>query len=414
MPHLKSIITGAVLISAAAVTAQPASEAAYARLVHERCPGADIVKVQRAAFDLLEVDYFCEGKKVELGIHNGKVVYEEREGTPQPEVMDRIRKKLDKQYPGWLLDETSLITANDSTFIKVEVVMDGVEHNLYYTTEGKKYDPRGLMASDGWSANDIASMMPPDEPYDLLRPDSSWTLPALLREVSGIAVAGPHSVYCVQDELGAVFEYDLKADAITRVLRFTDLGDFEGVAAHGDRITVLRSDGKLFTLDRKSGALLRERQLAVPSLNYEGLFALPDGSLLLASKEAPVVGNPDLRPIHRIQGDSVSPYRELDAAAVSAIFFQQWPELIKGPVRFSPSAVAVHPITGKLYVLSADERLLAIYGDTLERVIPLPAADFYKPEGLAFLPNGDLLISSEGDKKGLVPASILRFKCRGK
>ncbi|MBS1768270.1 MAG: hypothetical protein JSS77_01285, partial [Acidobacteria bacterium] len=69
MPHLKSIITGAVLISAAAVTAQPASEAAYARLVHERCPGADIVKVQRAAFDLLEVDYFCEGKKVELGIH---------------------------------------------------------------------------------------------------------------------------------------------------------------------------------------------------------------------------------------------------------------------------------------------------------------------------------------------------------
>ncbi len=403
----------AIALLATAATAQPIPEG-YARLVHERCPGADIVKVQRAAFDLLEVDYFCEGKKVELGIHNGKVVYEEREGTPQPEVMDRIRKKLDKQYPGWLLDETSLITANDSTFIKVEVVMDGVEHNLYYTTEGKKYDPRGLMASDGWSANDIASMMPPDEPYDLLRPDSSWMLPALLREVSGIAVAGPHSVYCVQDELGAVFEYDLKADAITRVLRFTDLGDFEGVAAHGDRITVLRSDGKLFTLDRKSGALLRERQLAVPSLNYEGLFALPDGSLLLASKEAPVVGNPDLRPIHRIQGDSVSPYRELDAAAVSAIFFQQWPELIKGPVRFSPSAMAVHPITGKLYVLSADERLLAIYGDALERVIPLPAADFYKPEGLAFLPNGDLLISSEGDKKGLVPASILRFKWKGR
>lgn len=414
MPHLKNIITGAALLCGIAAAAQPASEAAYARLVHERCHGADIVKVQRAAFDLLEVDYFCEGKKVELGIHNGVVVYEEREGTPAPEVMDRIRKKLDKQYPGWLLDETSLITANDSTFIKVEVVMDGVEHNLYYTTEGKKYDPRGLMASDGWSAKDLAAMMPPDEPYDLLRPDSSWALPALLREVSGIAMAGPHSVYCVQDELGAVFEYDLQTDAITRVLRFTDVGDFEGVAAHGDRITVLRSDGKLFTLDRKSGALLRERQLAVPSLNYEGLFALPDGSLLLASKEAPVVGHGDLRPIHLVKGDAVSVYRELNTSDVSATFAKQWPALAKGPVRFSPSAVAVHLHTGQLFVLSADERLLAIYGDSLQRVIPLPAADFYKPEGLAFLPNGDLLISSEGDKKGLVPASILRFKWKGR
>lgn len=414
MPYIKSIITGAVLLCAATATAQPASEAAYARIVHERCPGADIVKVQRAAFDLLEVDYFCQGKKVELGIHDGKVVYEEREGTPEPEVMDRIRKKLDKQYPGWLLDETSLITANDSTFIKVEVVMDGVEHNLYYTTEGKKYDPRGLMDSEGWSAKDLAATMPADEPYNVLRPDSSWALPALLREVSGIAMAGPHSVYCVQDELGAVFEYDLQADAITRVLRFTDVGDFEGVAAQGDRITVLRSDGKLFTLDRNTGALLGERQLAVPSLNYEGLFALPDGSLLLASKEAPVVGNADLRPVHRINGDAVSVYRELDASQVAAAFAKQWPTLAKGPVRFSPSAIAVHPRTGQLFVLSADERLLAIYGDSLESVIPLPAADFYKPEGLAFLPNGDLLISSEGDKKGLVPASILWFKWKGR
>lgn len=412
--HTRHSICLLALFANLAVTAQPVSEATYAHIVHQRCPGADIVLVQHAAYDLLEVDYFCQGKKVELGIHNGVVVYEEREGTPEPEVMDRIRKKLDKQYPGWLLDETSLITAKDSTFIKVEVVMDGVEHNLYYTTDGKKYDPRGLLASEGWSTKDIAAAMPPDAPYDLLRPDSSWTLPPLLREISAIAMAGPHSVYCVQDELGAVFEYDLQADAITRVMRFTDLGDFEGVAAQGDRITVLRSDGKLFTLDRENGALLSERQLSVPSLNYEGLFALPDGSLLLAGKEAAVVGNADLRPVHRIHDDSVSYHRELDASAVSALFAKQWPTLAKGLVRFSPSAVALHPRTGQLFVLSADERLLAIYDDELQRVIPLPVADFYKPEGLAFLPNGDLLISSEGDKKGLVPASIMRFGWRGR
>ncbi|MBP9161056.1 MAG: hypothetical protein KBF49_09425 [Flavobacteriales bacterium] len=47
-------------------------------------------------------------------------------------------------------------------------------------------------------------------------------------------------------------------------------------------------------------------------------------------------------------------------------------------------------------------------------MILLPAADLHKPEGLAFLPNGDLLSSSEGDKKGLVQASVLRFAWRGR
>ncbi|HRT54528.1 MAG TPA: hypothetical protein P5291_10630, partial [Flavobacteriales bacterium] len=116
----------------------------------------------------------------------------------------------------------------------------------------------------------------------------------------------------------------------------------------------------------------------------------------------------------RVQSDSAVHYRELDVNAVASYLSQHWPSLIKAPVRFSPSAVAIHPRTGQLYVLSADDRLLAIYGDALERVTPLPATDHYKPEGLAFLPNGDLLISSEGDKKGLVQASIVRFRWKGK
>lgn len=411
--HVRTSVQLGVLFLCGTVAAQTIPEN-YARIVHERCPGADIVKVQRAAFDLLEVDYFCQGKKVELGIHNGQVVYEEHEGTPEEAVMQRIQKSLDKKYPGWLLDEVSLITAMDSTFIKVEVVMEGVEHNLYFTTTGRKYDPRGLMVSDGWSATELAAAMPADAPYDLLHADSSYALPALLREVSGIAVAGPSSVYCVQDELGAVFEFCLATEEILRVLRFTDVGDFEDVAVQGNRITALRSDGKLFTLDAASGALLSERQFALPTLNYEGLCVAQDGSLLLVSKEPPVVGDVHARPVHRIRDSGVDLFRQLDAAEVAAHVAKHWPALAKGPVRFSPSAVAVHPVTGELYVLSAADRLLAVYGDALQRVLPLPAADFYKPEGLAFLPNGDLLISNEGDKKGLVQANVLRFRWKGR
>jgi hypothetical protein len=400
------------LLLASTTFAQHGGDSTFVRLVHQRCPGADILKVQRASFDLLEVEYICQGRRVELGINNGAVVYEEHEGEPGAEAMERIRRKVDKDFPGWLFDEVSLITAKDSTFVKVEVVKEGVEQNLYFTTEGKAYKPEHL-APQGWTAKELDGGAMADAPFDLLRPDSTYTLPPLLREVSGIAIAGPLRVYGVQDELGAVFEYDLATEAIHQVHRFTDVGDFEGIAVHGGKLFVLRSDGKLFTLDASTGAQIGEQQLRLPALNYEGLCAQPDGSLLLVAKEAAVVGDPDLRPVHRIRDGKVEPYKMLDVGEVARRFAKDFPALATGGLRFSPSAAAVDPASGKLFVLSASDRLLAIYGDALERVLPLPAADHYKPEGLAFLPNGDLLISNEGDKKGLYPPVILRYHRKG-
>ncbi len=39
-------------------------------------------------------------------------------------------------------------------------------------------------------------------------------------------------------------------------------------------------------------------------------------------------------------------------------------------------------------------------------MLPLPADIYYKPEGLSFYENGDLLVSSEGDKKGFIKGTI--------
>jgi len=406
------IATSSILLFSFSVAAQPANDPSYGQLVQQRCPGADIVKVQRADFDLLEVEYLCHGRKVEMGIHNGAVVYEESEGKPDTDAMLRIRRSLDKKYPGWLIDEVSLITAKDSTFVKAEVVLDGVEHNVYFTTTGRKFNPLSMFAAHGWSVEELAAVALPGAPYDLLKPDSIYTLPELLREVSDIALGGPNTVYCVQDELGAVFEFDLIAEAIINVHRFTDLGDFEGIAVNGDRITILRSDGKLYTLDCITGELVSEQHYTLPSLNYEGLFSNSNGDLFIVSKEAPVVGESNKRLIHRIHNNKQQLHRTLDATEVADAFARTYPTLAERNVRFSPSAAAVHPVTGQLYVLSASDRLLTVYDDTLRLVIPLPAALYYKPEGLAFHTNGDLLISNEGDKKGLVPANVMRFTYR--
>lgn len=410
---IRILLTMALLPPARAVAqSTTAGDPAYLHTVYERCPGADILKVQRAEFDLLEVEYLCNGRPTELAFRDGKVVYEEREAQLDAAVIDRITRTLEKKYPGWLLDEIAQVAATDTVFLKAEVVLDGVEQNVFFTTAGRKFTPEALLASGRWTIKELRSMVLPRTGYDLLAPDSMYALPDLLREVSGITIGGPTTVLCVQDELGVVFEHDLAGGAITAVHRFTDVGDFEDLEVQGEVITVLRSDGKLYRIDRRTGALLGEQLHPLPSLNYEGLCSAGD-ALYLVGKEAPVAGMANARLVHSLRGDGAPELaRTLDADEVARLFSATYPALAHHAVKFHPSAAAVHPITGELYVLSATDRLLAIYGDDLRAVVPLPAERCYKPEGLAFHPNGDLLISNEGDKKGLTPGNVLRFGYR--
>lgn len=415
MSQLTHLFTAIALLAGLAGMAQRTSaqdDRSYVRAIYERCPGADILKIQRAEYDLVEVDYLCNGKEMEVGFRNGKVVYEEQVAELDAEVLARIRQALEKTYADWLLDEISLVAAKDTTFLKVEVILDGVEQNVFFTTTGRKFKPEALQGSSKWTLAELAAADLPKIGYDLLNADSTYHLPELLREVSGIAISGPGMVLCVQDELGVVFEYDLVNDSISKAHRFTNVGDFEDIAVQGNVITVLRSDGKLYQLDRRTGVLLKELMYPLPSLNYEGLFHRGD-DLYLLCKEAPVTGPANARPIHRMRNNGAPElWRTLDTEEVSRVFNKSFLELAHHSVRFHPSALAIHPITGELYVLSASDRLLAIYGDTLRAVVPLPAERYYKPEGLAFYPNGDLLISNEGDKKGLAPGSIMQFGYR--
>ena len=66
---------------------------------------------------------------------------------------------------------------------------------------------------------------------------------------------------------------------------------------------------------------------------------------------------------------------------------QKYPRLISDNLtaEFNPSAIAVHPKTSEIYVLSATDRLLAVFANqNLTQVFPLPSDIYYKPEGLAF------------------------------
>ena len=397
------------LLSMGTLNAQPAAEdRAIGALVRNRCPGADILNIERSGSGLIEAEYLCGTVVIEVGILNGQVIYEEREAFPDTATLERITRTTEKQYPGWLLDDIELVTTSDTSFLKVEVILDGVEQNLFFTTTGRKYKPVAILISDGWGLSELRALEMPSLGYDLLAPDTVYELPDLLREVSGIALADERQLLCVQDELGAVFSYDLVEGRITDMIRFTDVGDFEDITVHNDRVTVLRSDGHLVELSLHHRKVLREQPPALPSLNHEGLFTdARTGDRYVVSKEAPVTGPADIRQVHRVLGDgTIEPYRTLSATSVAEALNRCQATLAQRGVRFPPSAAALHPITGALYVLSASDRLLVVFDEGPPLVHPLPADIFYKPEGIAFRPNGDMLISNEGDKKGIVKASL--------
>jgi DNA-binding beta-propeller fold protein YncE len=75
---------------------------------------------------------------------------------------------------------------------------------------------------------------------------------------------------------------------------------------------------------------------------------------------------------------------------------------------FKPSAAAINPITGKVFVVASVGKLLVITDKkgNVEQVFRLDPNLFNQPEGMTFAPNGDLYISNEG---GEGDATILKF-----
>jgi hypothetical protein len=78
--------------------------------------------------------------------------------------------------------------------------------------------------------------------------------------------------------------------------------------------------------------------------------------------------------------------------------------------KFKPSAGAINPKTGDIFLISSVNKILVIVENDgkVKDVFPIDPKLFKQPEGLTFTPKGDLLISNES--AGIGPATILLFK----
>ncbi|HOY39273.1 MAG: hypothetical protein KBB11_10585 [Bacteroidales bacterium] len=382
-------------------------------LIHEKCPDADIVEIEESK-EYTEVNYFCGNTLYETGIKNGQIIFTESPADISVVPIDKINKKLEKKYQGWILDEISLVELPDTSFLKVEIIRDGIEQNVYFTTSGKFYKSKSIAVSDKWNSSKLSEIaLYKNSPYDFFNTDSVFEMPDVLNELSGIAKLTNESVICIQDELGVVFEFNLISESITKMHRFTDVGDFEDIAIAGNNVFVLRSDGTLFSFDYyHNNSAVNQSILPINSLNLEGLYYdKTQNCFYVASKEHLLGGDETKRLVFKYlpgQASEIESAVVIDQLELNRLFASQFGSIYSGKVSFNPSAIAVHPVTKELYILSSIDKMLVVCKDgKILRFYPLPADIYFKPEGIAFFENGDLLIANEGDKKGLVKGNIV-------
>ena len=240
-------------------------------------------------------------------------------------------------------------------------------------------------------------------PYRFDRPVVSFDLPDALVEISGLADLGDGTLGAVQDEDGELYVLSQETGEVVRVVPFGPPGDYEGVERVGDRLFVLRADGALLELAGWRGDAARARTvetgLGAKDCDAEGLGADGDRLLIACKKEGD----------DAYDGRNVVWAYDLDSGALGdEPAFVVDPDAVEGDRKLRPSALAVHPTTGRVVVLSSRrESLVALDADgRAAGVWDLRPAAFEQPEGLAFLPNGDVWVSSEG---GDGPAVLARF-----
>ena len=256
--------------------------------------------------------------------------------------------------------------------------------------------------------------------YDLSSPVVRLELPKILHEISGLTDIDDHTIACVQDEDGLVFIYDLQKNEIKHQFEFNKPGDYEGITRVGKAFYILRSDGKLFGVNNYESKAdqVNEYDIDIPVKNNEGLaFDPANNRLLIAGKSAPKGDkHEDQRTVFGFDLStktvSEKPVYEFSLAKIRQFMMDnnrdQTKKAKEPKININPSAIAVHPKSGNLYVLSSKDHLMFIFnpkGD-IEGMQQLDKKIFNQAEGITFLENGDMLISNEGKKD---KPTLLRF-----
>jgi len=236
-----------------------------------------------------------------------------------------------------------------------------------------------------------------------------YKLPAILDEISGLYFYPKDSgIFAIQDEKGWLFKIHLKNPLQIERWKFSNGADYEDLSLVDSSFYVLRSKGVVekFRFATPDSVSLQSFPVVGGKNEFETLYY--DSSqkqLIVICKNCGQDTREEVSTFAFDPGNnSFTPSFKIETTSIREALQED------DKFRFKPSAAAVHPLTGDLYIIASVNRALVVLNKDhrLKGAYRLDGSLFKQPEGLTFTPKGDLIISNEAADRGV--AEILFFK----
>ncbi len=253
------------------------------------------------------------------------------------------------------------------------------------------------------------------EAYDFANP-KIINLPEALDEISGIAYYPKDtSVFAIIDEDGLLFKISLNQPDDVKEWRFDKQRDFEGLVYKDSIFYVMVSNGDIDKLTF-IGDTIAVDKIDFPNASkkvneFESIYFTGDSSkIVLLCKQCEDDKKSVLSSFYL--NDSANQFLDFHKIETAPLFQKMGTKKEK----IKPSAAAVNPITKDLYVLCSVNKIIFIEDaqGKLKDVIKLNPKIYKQPEGIAFTPEGDLIVSNEVYLEGYATLLLLKNKKKGK
>ena len=257
----------------------------------------------------------------------------------------------------------------------------------------------------------VPGNFPTPKAYDLNHP-YKIELTEQLDEISGIQFyAKDSSVFAISDATGSLYKIFLGRKNIVQKWKFGKNADYEDLQLVDSTFYILSSSGNLAGVKFFSKDSLEVIFYQFPGKDkneFETLFYDKETGLLNM-----ICKNCEADKKKSVSVWSFSPKeKEYLPGSFSINVAPIAGKLGLDKLKFKCSAAAINPLTNELFILSSVNKALIIAdkNGNAKEVYPLDPSIYKQPEGIAFTPAGDLLISNESHKTGF--ANILVFKIK--
>ena len=239
-------------------------------------------------------------------------------------------------------------------------------------------------------------------------------LPQALDEISGIAYYPKDtSIFAIIDEDGLLFKVSLNRPDEVKEWRFDKQRDFEDIVFLDSTFYVMVSNGDIDKITFENGKIAVAKvdfPNASKKVNeFESMYYSQDNNkMIMICKQCEDDKKSTLSSYYF--SDSAHQFVPYETMQTEPVFQR----IGSKKEKIKPSAAAVNPLTKELYVLCSVNKIIFIENaqGKVKEVIKLDPKIYKQPEGMAFTPDGDLIISNEVYLEGYGTLLLLKNKIK--